>query len=101
MLVLSRKIGERILVPHCAMTVTVIAVEGNRVRLARNQVEHVAGPGRDQHPARAAQRAVGLDDPAQAGHVGVDAALGAGRGILSPDGIDELAPGYHAVRPHR
>ena len=78
-----------------------VLLEGDRVRLARHQVEHVAGPGRDQHPARAAQRPVGLDDPAQAGHVGIDAALGAGRRILAPDGIDELAPGNHAVRPHR
>jgi hypothetical protein len=78
-----------------------VLLEGDRVRLARHQVEHVAGPGLDQHPAGAAQRPVRLDDPAQAGHVGVDAALGAGRGILAPDGIDELTPGYHAVRPHR
>ncbi len=33
MLVLSRKIGERILVPHCDLTVTVLAVEGKTVRL--------------------------------------------------------------------
>ena len=33
MLVLSRKIGERILVPHCELAVTVIAVEGKAVRL--------------------------------------------------------------------
>jgi carbon storage regulator len=33
MLVLSRKIGERILVPDCGLAVTVVAVEGNRVRL--------------------------------------------------------------------
>ncbi len=33
MLVLSRKLGERIVVPHCGMTVTVVAVEGDRVRL--------------------------------------------------------------------
>ena len=33
MLVLSRKIGERILVPHCELTVTVLAVEGKTVRL--------------------------------------------------------------------
>jgi carbon storage regulator CsrA len=32
MLVLSRKIGERILVPHCELAVTVIAVEGTTVR---------------------------------------------------------------------
>ena len=78
-----------------------VLLEGDRVRLARHQVEHVAGPGRDQDPARAAQRPVGFDDPAQAGHVGIDAALGAGRGILPPDGINEFTPGYHPVRPHR
>jgi carbon storage regulator CsrA len=33
MLVLSRKIGERILVPHCEMSITVLAIEGNTVRL--------------------------------------------------------------------
>ena len=33
MVVLSRKIGERILVPHCELNVTVIAVEGKMVRL--------------------------------------------------------------------
>ena len=78
-----------------------VLLEGHRVRLARHQVEHVAGSGRDQDPARAAQRPVGLDDPAQACHVGIDAALGADRGILPPDGINELAAGYHPVRPHR
>jgi hypothetical protein len=78
-----------------------VLLEGDRVRLSRHQVQHVARPGRDQDAARAAQRPVRLDDPAQAGHIGVDAALGAGRGILSPDGIDELTPGDHAVRPHR
>lgn len=33
MLVLSRKLGERILVPHCDLAVTVVAVEGNTVKL--------------------------------------------------------------------
>jgi carbon storage regulator len=33
MLVLSRKIGERILVPHCELAFTVLAVEGKTVRL--------------------------------------------------------------------
>jgi len=33
MLVLSRKCGERIVIPGCAMTVTVLAVKGNNVRL--------------------------------------------------------------------
>jgi carbon storage regulator len=33
MLVLSRKLGEQIVVPSCEMTVTVVAIEGNNVRL--------------------------------------------------------------------
>ncbi len=33
MLVLSRKLGERIVVPHCALTITVVAIEGKTVRL--------------------------------------------------------------------
>jgi carbon storage regulator len=33
MLVLSRKPGERILVPHCGVVITVVSVRGNRVRL--------------------------------------------------------------------
>jgi carbon storage regulator len=33
MLVLSRKIGERILVPHCELVVTVLAVDGKTVQL--------------------------------------------------------------------
>jgi carbon storage regulator len=33
MLVLSRKLGERIVVPDCDLVVTVLAVDGNRVRL--------------------------------------------------------------------
>jgi len=33
MLVLSRKIGEKVVVPGCALTLTILAVDGNRVRL--------------------------------------------------------------------
>jgi carbon storage regulator len=33
MLVLSRKLGERILVPQCDMAVTVVSIDGNTVRL--------------------------------------------------------------------
>jgi carbon storage regulator len=33
MLVLSRKLGEKVLVPHCDLTVTIISIEGNTVRL--------------------------------------------------------------------
>ena len=42
MLVLSRKIGERILVPHCELAVTVIAVEGKAVRLGISAPEDIA-----------------------------------------------------------
>jgi carbon storage regulator len=33
MLVLSRKLGEKIMVPHCDLSVTVVAIEGNTVKL--------------------------------------------------------------------
>ena len=33
MLVLSRKLGERVLVPHCDLAVTIVSIEGNTVRL--------------------------------------------------------------------
>lgn len=33
MLVLSRKVGERIVVPFCDLTITVVAIEGGKVRL--------------------------------------------------------------------
>jgi carbon storage regulator len=33
MLVLSRKLGERVMVPQCGLSVTVVAIEGNVVRL--------------------------------------------------------------------
>ena len=42
MLVLSRKIGERIVVPHCELAVTVIAVEGKAVRLGISAPEDIA-----------------------------------------------------------
>jgi carbon storage regulator len=33
MLVLSRKLGEQIVLPHCEVTMTVLGVSGNRVRI--------------------------------------------------------------------
>jgi len=33
MLVLSRRVGEKIVAPRCALSVTVIGIQGNRVRL--------------------------------------------------------------------
>ena len=42
MLVLSRKLGERILVPHCELAGTVIAVEGKAVRLGISAPDDIA-----------------------------------------------------------
>ena len=42
MLVLSRKSGERIVVPQCGLTVTVIAVKCNSVRLGIDAPTEVA-----------------------------------------------------------
>ncbi len=42
MLVLSRKLGERIVVPDCELAITVIAVQGNRVRLGISAPAEVA-----------------------------------------------------------
>ena len=33
MLVLSRRLGERILVPSCELSITVVSIEGNTIRL--------------------------------------------------------------------
>jgi carbon storage regulator len=42
MLVLSRKIGERIVVPHCELMVTVLAFDGRAVRLGISAPEDIA-----------------------------------------------------------
>ncbi len=42
MLVLSRKPGERIVVPQCGLAVTIIAVEGKAVRLGFDAPAEVA-----------------------------------------------------------
>jgi carbon storage regulator len=42
MVVLSRRAGERLVVPHCDLVVTVIAVKGNAVRLGISAPEDVA-----------------------------------------------------------
>jgi carbon storage regulator len=39
--VLSRKLGERFLVPYCELEVTVIAIEGNAVRLGISAPENI------------------------------------------------------------
>jgi carbon storage regulator len=55
MLVLSRKKGEQILVPECGVTVKVIAVKGNTIRLGIEAPADVAilraeVRERDRHP---------------------------------------------------
>jgi carbon storage regulator len=42
MLVLSRKVGERIVVPHIDLAITLVAIKGNVVRLGISAPEHVA-----------------------------------------------------------
>jgi carbon storage regulator len=42
MLVLTRKLGERILVPHYELAVTIVAIEGNHVRLGISAPDDVA-----------------------------------------------------------
>jgi carbon storage regulator len=42
MLVLSRKPGERILIPECDVTITVVAVQGNSVRVGISAPDTVA-----------------------------------------------------------
>ncbi len=41
MLVLSRKLGEGVVLPDCGVTVTVLSVEGRRVRLGVAAPQHV------------------------------------------------------------
>ena len=42
MLVLSRKLGQRILVPECELTVSILAIEGNGVRVGISAPDDVA-----------------------------------------------------------
>ena len=42
MLVLTRKIGEKILVPHCQLSVTVLEITSSRVRLGVSAPAEVA-----------------------------------------------------------
>ncbi len=77
-----------------------VLLERHGVRLARYQVQHVAGPGRDEDAALPPRGAARLDDAAQPGDIGVDPALGAGRRLMPPDRVDEFAAGDHAVRAH-
>jgi carbon storage regulator len=59
MLVLSRKIGERIVVPDCALAITVVAVYGNTVRLGISAPAEI-GVYREEICQRARQEAPGV-----------------------------------------
>jgi carbon storage regulator len=41
MLVLSRKLGQRIIIPNCDMTITIVAIDGNTVRLGITAPEEI------------------------------------------------------------
>ena len=43
MLVLSRKLGESVVLPDCGVTFTVLSVEGGRVRLGVNAPQSLGG----------------------------------------------------------
>ncbi len=75
-------------------------LEGNGVRLTRDQVQDIARPGGDQDPAWAAGGPVRFDDAAKTRHIGVDPALRASGRILSPNRVDQLASGNDPVSPH-
>ncbi len=66
------------------------ALEDDGVHLARVHAQHVPGARRRQDLAGPPPGAVRFQHPPQPGHVGVHAALGAGRSLLTPHGIDEL-----------
>jgi carbon storage regulator len=59
MLVLTRKVGERIVVPDCDLTITVVAVHGNTVRLGISAPAEV-GVYREEICRRARQEAPGV-----------------------------------------
>ena len=80
------------------------ALEVLRVEAAGAEPQQVAAAAGDERPGRrparpvrVAARPVRLDNAAQPRHVGVDAALGAGRRLVSPDRVDQLAARDHPV----
>ena len=75
-------------------------LENDGVDLPGVQAEHVPGAGRGQDLAGPPAGAARFQHPAQPGHVGVHPALGTGRGLLPPHGVDELIAGDDPVRPH-
>ncbi len=60
MLVFSRKLGERIMVPDCGLVVTVISAKGNIVRLGISAPENL-----DVHREEVWQRVCQEESPSQ------------------------------------
>ena len=52
MIILNRKVGERLIVelPHCELTLTVTAIEGDTVRLSISTPTQIASNGKKSHP---------------------------------------------------
>jgi carbon storage regulator len=63
MLVLTRKLGERILVPQCEVEITVVAVHGNTVRLGVSAPSAI-GVYREEVWHKVRQQAPNIPDPA-------------------------------------
>jgi carbon storage regulator len=63
MLVLSRKLGEGILVPNCELTVTVLAIEGSTVRLGISAPAEIKICREEIWQQTAPQRASGASEP--------------------------------------
>lgn len=62
MLVVSRKIGERIVVPHCELSVTVLGIDGYSVRLGVTAPAEI-GVYREELWRRAGSEAAPHDQP--------------------------------------
>jgi carbon storage regulator len=62
MLVVGRKIGERIVVPHFELSVTVVGIHGNTVRLGVTAPAEI-GVYREELWRRAGSRAAAHDQP--------------------------------------
>ncbi len=87
MLVLSRKLGERILVPHTELTVTVVAIDANTVKLGITAPTDV-GVYREELWRKVCAENVAPQAPAGAAHVksrdGANFASGLGISSATP-----------------
>jgi carbon storage regulator len=67
MLVLSRKLGEKIVLPQCGVSITVSAIRGNRVRLGISAPAEV-DVYREEVWQQLTEEEVGVIRPAEIGH---------------------------------